>query len=574
MKKHLIIFLVLGLLLAVAAPAAADQTRGGGSSYFPLWSPDGRKLIVLDLNRAVLIYDSSDLTAAPRVIPVDSSLGLASGTEAISPDGTILAAASYVEPFVQLWDLTTLELLPPIPADLDIATDETMRAVRFSPDGTILAVQTTIAVHLIDLASGTELAEFEASSRGSLAFSPDGTTIVVPICQPIQCDAVGGILAWDVTAGEIVDAIETDEVFNQLIFISDTELLARKRTTGIFVLDLKTGEETLVYDGPYGEISYSLQNDLIGTSMMSTIALINRQNPSEPLKLYLDVQWISHVVLNPAGTMFAAGVPNGSVEVRDTSSGAVIAQLEPGADLSSAGISETGEPTELTNTSWKPVIQEFDSVKMVQVPAGCFMMGSETGEPDEMPVHEVCLDTFWMDRTEVTNAQFAAFGGQAGRNGKWTEDNYPRESITWDEAQAFCESRGGRLPTEAEWEYAARGPEGWIYPWGNEFGDYNAVYSETADNRTRDVTSHLGGASWVGALDMIGNVYEWTADWYGPYSEEKQVNPTGPESGKSRTLRGGAYYLDETQLWAANRAKDIPGDKGSTIGFRCVRSSS
>ena len=122
------------------------------------------------------------------------------------------------------------------------------------------------------------------------------------------------------------------------------------------------------------------------------------------------------------------------------------------------------------NAEWTPHIQDFDGVEMVLVPAGCFMMGSEEGEDDEKPVHEVCFrEPFWIDRFEVSNAQFEQFNGQAARSSNWTDGNLPRETITWFEARDFCELRGGRLLTEAEWEYAARGPDGLTYPWGNNY---------------------------------------------------------------------------------------------------------
>jgi formylglycine-generating enzyme required for sulfatase activity len=206
---------------------------------------------------------------------------------------------------------------------------------------------------------------------------------------------------------------------------------------------------------------------------------------------------------------------------------------------------------------------------MVYVPAGCFMMGSEYGSDDEKPVHEVCLDAFWMDRTEVTNAQY-------GSPGYFSGDDHPRDSMTWFNARDFCESRGTRLPTEAEWEYAARGPEGWKFPWGNEFVAENTVYSGNSDSQTADVGSRLGGASWVGALDMSGNVWEWVSSLYQAYpysaSDGRESNT---DISSARVLRGGAWAGGyDGVLRAAIRSGGNPGGWSNYgRGFRCARSA-
>jgi formylglycine-generating enzyme required for sulfatase activity len=233
-------------------------------------------------------------------------------------------------------------------------------------------------------------------------------------------------------------------------------------------------------------------------------------------------------------------------------------------------------PAGNSDDDWTPVIEEFDGVEMVLVPAGCFMMGSDD-QPfaNEQPAHEVCLDAFWIDRFEVTNAQFEAFDGQAAlMDVVWPGENRPRNTITWDEARDFCENRGARLPTEAEWEYAARGPEGWIYPWGDEFVPENVVYKENSGLETAEVGSMPGDASWVGALDMSGNVSEWVTDLYGfaYYStlEDGVLNPTGPEEGTRRVHKGGS--CEDDRAHASFRGGDEPDFSWTTLGFRCARS--
>jgi formylglycine-generating enzyme required for sulfatase activity len=273
--------------------------------------------------------------------------------------------------------------------------------------------------------------------------------------------------------------------------------------------------------------------------------------------------------------------------------------------IPTATLTPTPIPAGSANADWVPVIQDFDGVEMVYVPAGCFMMGSTdeqieaafqqceeewgTGACDpawfegEAPAHEVCLDAFWIDRTEVTNAQY-------GSSGYFSGDNLPRERVTWFEARDFCESRGARLPTEAEWEYAARGPEGWIYPWGNEFDEtrvnicdtncgedwHNAEYDD-GYALTAPVGSYPDGASWVGALDLSGNVWEWVADWYSAeyYGTlaDGVVNPPGPDSGDHRVLRSGSWDFFAYLVRAANRHWVFPDSRDLSSGFRCARSA-
>jgi formylglycine-generating enzyme required for sulfatase activity len=230
------------------------------------------------------------------------------------------------------------------------------------------------------------------------------------------------------------------------------------------------------------------------------------------------------------------------------------------------------------------------------VPAGEFEMGSMEDER-ELPMHMVALDGFWIDRVEVTNAQYAqcvAAGGCAlplrgytspsENYGDSAYDDYPVVNVNWHHATAYCAWAGVRLPTEAEWEYSARGPKGRRYPWGEEYDwtqlnscDVNCKYSQSerpfddgyAD--TAPVGSYPGGLSWCGALDLAGNVTEWTADWYGDYSSSRQVNPTGPPSGDYRVVRGGAWIDAPIVARSTFRRWDLPGIHIDSYGFRCAR---
>jgi len=232
------------------------------------------------------------------------------------------------------------------------------------------------------------------------------------------------------------------------------------------------------------------------------------------------------------------------------------------------------------NGDWSPYIQEFNGVEMALVPVGCFMMGSEDGDSDEGPVHEVCFDDpFWIDVYEVTNEQYgsAAIGEDSYNDdceSRSSADSEPRNCVNWTDSAAHCENRGVRLPTEAEWEYAARGPDSLVYPWGNEFIADNAVYAENVPRGTAPVGSREGGLSWVGAYDMSGNVSEWVADWYDSeyYSVSPETNPQGPDDGEFRVKRGGSFGVNASLLRAAGRNGNAPAVESIGAGFRCARS--
>jgi formylglycine-generating enzyme required for sulfatase activity len=225
-----------------------------------------------------------------------------------------------------------------------------------------------------------------------------------------------------------------------------------------------------------------------------------------------------------------------------------------------------------------------DGMVMFYVPGGIFQMGSAEGNPDEQPVHSVTLDGFWIDETEVTNAQYArcvatSVCSSPSESGSYTRDSYYEDNqyddypviwVSWDDATTYCQQVGGRLPTEAEWEYAARGPDGHVYPWGNDLPNENlANYGGNVGDTTK-VGSYPDGQSWVGAMDMAGNVWEWVNDWYGSYPSESQVNPSGPASGEYRVLHGGSWYDSGEYVRVAARHGAHSGGRSVNIGFRCV----
>ena len=298
-----------------------------------------------------------------------------------------------------------------------------------------------------------------------------------------------------------------------------------------------------------------------------------------------------------------------------------------------------------------------DEMPMVYAPAGEFDMGSADAQVDyalalcngrhpgcghcsvekdlcrrewfdnERPAHGVRLSAFWIDAHEVTNAQYArcvAAGACIPPRksslytlhayyGNPAYDAYPVIHVDWGQADAYCRWAGGRLPTEAEWEYAARGPDGWLFPWGDLFpGGTDATgFALMAPQRQESATAARGERpsaptlnycdancwfvwrdeelddgfemtapvgsfsawkSWAGALDMAGNVAEWVADWYdeGYYARAVRDDPRGPESGEFRVVRGGSWGQAPLYQTATHRGSKRPDETNIYTGFRCV----
>jgi formylglycine-generating enzyme required for sulfatase activity len=225
----------------------------------------------------------------------------------------------------------------------------------------------------------------------------------------------------------------------------------------------------------------------------------------------------------------------------------------------------------IQNSDWEPFTYDFNGVAMMLVPVGCFTIGSDDGDSNELNGNEICFEEpFWIDKTEVTQGQLSAFN--FSHNNNYVGVDLPADNITWFEARDFCKLRDGRLPSEAEWEYAARGPDRLIYPWGNS-SVANRV--DTSSDQTMTVGSFPRGASWVGALDMNGNVQEWTNSLYRDYpydASDGREEDTEYRTGAPRVLRGGSYLYSVIYLRAANRDKFNPVFGSNDRGFRCARS--
>ncbi len=270
----------------------------------------------------------------------------------------------------------------------------------------------------------------------------------------------------------------------------------------------------------------------------------------------------------------------------------------------------TTPPRAALGDTW---VRPTDGMVMVYVPgAEGFRMGSTDVEvqfafdlakkynadakrewfDDEKPAHTTALAGFWLDRTPVTNAQFVLFldakGNQEEGGVPWVDldaariesgsrqwrlqsgyADHPIVGVSWYGARAYAAWAGARLPTEAEWEYAARGPEGGVFPWGDQWDPSRCNSGEGGPKATTPAGRYPTGASWCGALDLAGNVWEWAADWYGPYPPGRQVNPTGPASGQHRVLRGGSWLPRSYDVRGANRYGVEPAGEYDCVGFRC-----
>lgn len=246
-------------------------------------------------------------------------------------------------------------------------------------------------------------------------------------------------------------------------------------------------------------------------------------------------------------------------------------------------------------------LSPIDRMPLVYVPEGNFKMGSPPGigELNEGPIHTVFLDAFWIDQTEITNEMYATFlneeGNQQGGGVAWLQiddedayielenkifrpkdgaDEQPVTEVTWFGADAYCEWARRRLPTEAEWEKAARDKEGGQYPWGEEEPlPFRLNFAQQISNRI-SVGSYPQGASSYGVLDMAGNVEEWVQDWFDPayYRNSPPRNPLGPRqpSPAGRVLRGGSWYDSAYEVRSTYRNKDLPTDAVDDRGFRCA----
>ncbi len=274
-----------------------------------------------------------------------------------------------------------------------------------------------------------------------------------------------------------------------------------------------------------------------------------------------------------------------------------------------ASPTQPGDSRPATVTKRTPAAGEEQTIRaadvdfpFVYVPAGPFQMGSNDHDRAK-PIHTMPVDAFWLGKTPITNAQFRAFvdgGGYTNQafwtksgwqwrtgekitkplywtDSKWNTPQQPVVGVSWYEATAYvawlAQATGQpiRLPTEAEWEKGARGTDSRKYPWGNDAPDKNRCNFSSNEGKTRPVGNYAAGASPYGALDMAGNVWDWTATkWVANYENYANVVDNDKEGGAARALRGGSWLGDSSDVRSANRNWDAPLVRNVNIGFRLV----
>jgi formylglycine-generating enzyme required for sulfatase activity len=568
----------------------AELTGNRGVAFSLAWSPDGRVLAAAGHLRVELW----DAASGESLGTLEGHRGQVWGV-AWSPDGSTLASAS-TDGTVRLWGSDTLE-------ELQIFDIRSPMSVTWSPDGSQVAAGSMAGnVGVWDVGSGALLHDLKRP-RGSsyiiaVDWCPDGTRIASG-----QWD--GAIVVWDAGSGGQLQVLEDYTNarcdVNGLAWSPDGKILASAHQDGkvrlwdseswelVATLERHAGWARGVAWSPDGRfLASSGQDASVRVWDVETGQLRAREvGGSLPL-------W--SVVWSPDGTQLAAG--NGEYQQVQPSS---VWMWTVPPDATSAANPQAAAP-EVAVEEVRPV----DNMTMVYVPGGTFEMGSSASQveaalqlceeyPDawgkcelerfqvESPQHTVSLDGFWLDRTEVTNAQYSLCveagdcrPSRLADDRAYSQTETPVAGIPWRDAAAYCAWAGGRLPTEAEWEYAARGSEGRIYPWGDEFdcagGNFGDEITGCDDGYAEPapVGSFAAGISWCGALDMAGNAWEWVADAYGAYPAEDQANPTGPASGDERILRGGSWAYYPPFLRTAHRYPVPPTANYLAVGFRCV----
>ena len=299
------------------------------------------------------------------------------------------------------------------------------------------------------------------------------------------------------------------------------------------------------------------------------------------LGILLLVILISGCSASPTGTTLSTQILASVVDI-PTSEPTATQPPEPTATATSVptATNTPGPTATFTPTPLPAMISDEKGAEMILIPAGPFVMGSNDNQAAAKPAHTVTLGDYYIDKYEVTNEQFLACveagvcsgGSRRLYNSTWV--GHPVMDVTWFQAQQFCEWRGGSLPTEAQWEKAARGTDERIFPWGNDPVTCERARYGACGWFTVPVGQHPTGVSPFGVHDMAGNVWEWTKDWYKSdyFTVSPAENPTGPETDTGyKSTRGGAWFYQAGLMTSIWRNHAPPTAAYSYLGFRCIR---
>ena len=322
-----------------------------------------------------------------------------------------------------------------------------------------------------------------------------------------------------------------------------------------------------------GEHMVELVRDNYGTERRKVTLKVNGQDVSfslTPLRTRLSLEAVDA----QSGDAILSDVYVDGTKVGQTPFDGLVPIIAQKIEVAANGYQRMPVAATLEEGRTATVTVKLDSSGMVKIPAGCFLMGSPKNEKDHNDnerQHKVCLSGFQMDRTLVTQGAYQKVMGKNPSHFDKCGEDCPVEQVDWDEASEYCHKMGKRLPTEAEWEYAARAGSTTAFYWGNDSGAAGryAWFAGNSGGMTHSVAQKEPN-KW-GLYDMVGNVWQWTFDWYGEtYPAKAQKNPKGPGSGSARVFRGGCWRGSPALLRSAHRFEDTPDIRGDLLGFRCA----